>query len=155
MKTIAAELKKIVDQYTENFSAISVGEFSHKPVPKKWSRKEVLGHLIDSAHNNYRRFIAGQSEEFPHIVYDQDFWVSSNDYQNMEINEIIFLWKLMNERIYIVLKRMSTDNYDKLVDTGKEIVSYKTIRWLAEDYIKHLKHHINQIITGSFDIVYP
>lgn len=155
MEKIATELQEIVTSFSSKIKAISPGEFNAKPNPAKWSKKEVLGHLIDSAHNNLRRFVVGQYEQEPNIVYDQDFWVSTNDYQHMKDSEVIELWRLMNERLVFILKKMPVENYDRTCNTGKLSPSIHTIQWLAADYVKHLKHHLNQIIAGSFTITYP
>lgn len=137
----------IVKNFAAKFNAMTEDELSFRPAPGKWSRKEVLGHLIDSAQNNLRRFIVGQYEEAPsRIVYEQDFWVRCNDYQNMPKNDIIRLWELMNGRIAVVLGNMPEDKYEKHALTSE----WHTLRWLAEDYVKHMKHHLNQIIAGSF-----
>lgn len=151
MKEITRELREIVAAWTEKAAAIPPDEFSAKPLPHKWSRKEVLGHLIDSAQNNLRRFICAQYEESPpRIAYQQDFWVAANQYQSMPQGDVIALWRLMNLRLCAVLENMPAENYEKVCDTG----SLHTLAWIAEDYIKHLKHHLNQIISGSFDVIY-
>jgi hypothetical protein len=62
----------------------------------------------------------------------------------------IDLWRLMNVRICAVLAVMPSENYEKECNTG----SLHTLEWLAAEYVKHLKHHINQIISGSFDVIY-
>jgi hypothetical protein len=151
MKTVVRELREIIGDYTRKISAISHVEFSAKPLPEKWSKQEVVGHLIDSAQNNLRRFIICQYEtSVPFIVYQQDFWVNSNQYGDMDRQELMQLWRLMNLRICAVLENMPVENYKKECNTG----SVHTLEWLASDYVKHLKHHINQIISGSFDVVY-
>lgn len=151
MKEVIRELNEIVSDYSLKIKAIPDREFSAKPVPHKWSKKEVVGHLIDSAHNNLRRFICGQYEpEPPFIAYQQDFWVESNSYQQMDRQEVIELWQLMNRRICSVLENMPEENYGKQCNTG----SLHSLQWLAADYVKHMKHHINQIISGSFDVIY-
>jgi hypothetical protein len=147
MKDAARELRLIIDGYVPKFHAIPGEIFFTKPMPHKWSKQEVLGHLVDSAQNNLRRFICGQP---PLIVYQQDFWVSANQYQKMEKADLIQLWQLLNLRIQAVLHNMPEENYSKECNTG----SLRTLSWLAEDYVKHMKHHINQIITGSFDVIY-
>ena len=155
MKNVSFELRELVSEYASKFNAIHDSEFSNKPLPHKWSKKEVVGHLIDSAQNNLRRFIVAQYEsQPPNIVYDQDFWVNSNGYQRMKKEEVIMLWRLLNERICDVLKLMAESNYTKQCNTGKTEVQLHSLQWLAEDYVKHMKHHLNQIIPGSFDIVY-
>ncbi len=131
-------------------------EFSAKPLPHKWSKKEVLGHLIDSAQNNLRRFVCGQYESAPpKITYDQDFWVNVNDYQSQSQKNVIALWQLINTQIATILSTMPASNYTLHCDTGKQTPQLRTLEWLAEDYVKHLKHHLNQVIAGSFNIQYP
>ena len=151
MEHTIEELGLIVKDYAARISKISDSDFSAKPLPHKWSKKEVLGHLIDSAQNNLRRFICGQYEAAPpKITYQQDFWVSSNGYQQSEKEEVIQLWRLINQRICGVLKNMPASNYNKQCDTG----DLHSLEWLAQDYVKHMKHHLNQIIPGSFDVTY-
>jgi hypothetical protein len=154
MEATVSELNTIISDYSLKISAISEQAFSAKP-SGKWSKKEVLGHLIDSAQNNLRRFICGQYETSPpKIVYEQDLWVNANAYQQMDIQEIVGMWILMNSRIAAVLQQMPASAYTKQCDTGKNSVALHTLEWLAEDYVKHLKHHLNQIIPNSFDVVY-
>lgn len=155
MLKIAEELQQIVDHYALKISSIPDSIFSAKPVSNKWSKKEVLGHLIDSAHNNLRRFITGQYEALPpHIIYDQDYWVEANGYAFAKNEDVIALWRLMNERICAVLKTMPGQNYSKSCNTGKDGEQLHSLEFLALDYVKHLKHHLNQIIPDSFNIVY-
>jgi DinB superfamily len=155
MEKITTELLEIVTSFSIKIKIINTDEFNAKPNPEKWSKKEVLGHLIDSSHSNLRRFVVGQYEQQPNIVYDQDFWVIANDYQHMIDADIIALWKLLNERIIAVLNNMPVENYDRICNTGKISPSIHTLQWIAADYVKHLKHHLNQIIAGSFKITYP
>ena len=156
MEKTIKELRQIVSEFSKKFDEFSEEELSIRRAPEKWSRKEVIGHLIDSAQNNLRRFICGQYEnEPPKIVYTQDFWVAANDYNKMERGDIIALWKLINERICAVLQNMPVENYNRNCNTGKDTVELHSLQWLAQDYNKHMKHHINQVIPDSFDIVYP
>jgi hypothetical protein len=149
--TTASELREITAQFNDNFFLIGDAEFSAKPSPSKWSKKEIVGHLCDSAQNNLRRFITGQYEvDPPHVVYDQDSWVSVNQYQAMNKSDLLQLWRLLNERICAVLETMPEANFQKTCNTGKEAVSLRTLDWLASDYVDHLKHHLNQVIPGSF-----
>lgn len=155
MKQVTQELRQLIDLYAEKFEAFSEKDFAEKPRVDKWSRKEVVGHLIDSAQNNLRRFIVAQYAAVPpKIVYNQDFWVAANGYQSASKHDVITLWKLVNQQICNVLENMIAANYANVCDTGTTVVEFHSLEWLAEDYVKHMKHHINQIIPGSFDIVY-
>jgi DinB superfamily len=154
MQIIIHELQEVVQEYKQKMSAIPNDQFIAKPLPKKWSKIEVLGHLIDSAQNNLRRFICGQYESPPALIsYDQDFWVAINQYSVASKEDIIQLWTLLNERIVSVLQAMPGNAYEKScpIVTG----GHQTLQWFAEDYVKHLKHHLNQILPGSFNISYP
>jgi hypothetical protein len=49
-------------------SRFSETESEQRPSAERWTKKEVLGHLIDSASNNHQRFVRGQitaGQEFP------------------------------------------------------------------------------------------
>lgn len=156
MKATITEIRDIVETFAKKCRAASEEEFDLKPNPAKWSKKEVLGHLIDSGHNNLRRFITGQYESTPpNIVYEQDFWVKANDYQHAQKESVIRSWELINDQIARVLDKMPEDAYSKKADTGRSEPNLCTLEWLAADYVKHMKHHINQIFSGSFDVTYP
>ena len=154
MREVADELTGIVQEYAKKIAKLSEVEFSAKTNPEKWSKKEVLGHLTDSAENNLRRFICGQYESPPpKIKYDQNFWVTANDYQHSPSIEVIENWKLINLKICRVLASMPKENYSRMCEFGDG--KLLTLEWLAIDYVKHLKHHLNQIIPSSFQITYP
>ncbi|WP_165824107.1 DinB family protein [Pseudochryseolinea flava] len=146
------ELRHVINEYASRIASIPDAEMSVKPRPEKWSKKEVVGHLVDSAQNNLRRFICGQYESNPSISYEQDFWVTANAYQHMTTSDVINLWKLLNERISVILETMPSENYERQCIAGGHA---RTLAWLAQDYVKHLKHHLNQIIPNAFDIKYP
>jgi len=81
MNETIQQLQAIIAKYTPLLKAVKEDAWRIKPLPGKWSKAEELGHLIDSAQNNIRRFIVGQYEEQPHIVYKQDEWVKISNYQ--------------------------------------------------------------------------
>jgi hypothetical protein len=155
MKKTVDELRSVLDEMEPRIRAISDAEFSAKPRPDKWSKKEVIGHLADSAQNNLRRFISARYEDRPKIVYDQDLWVNASGYQSAGKDEVIALWRLLNDRICAILSGMPATDYTKLCNTSKGEPEYKTLEWLASDYVKHMKHHMNQVISGSYPIAYP
>jgi hypothetical protein len=43
--------------WTSVLAAFSEAESEERPAPERWTKKEVVGHLIDSASNNHQRFV--------------------------------------------------------------------------------------------------
>jgi hypothetical protein len=152
MNNIARQLREIVATYSEKLYTVSEAAYSVKASPKKWSRKEILGHLIDSAQNNIRRFVVAQYEEMPKIVYKQDDWVAISGYQDYDTGNLIALWRLVNEHAAIVLANMPKEASLRKCDTND--AEPHTIEWLANDYIKHLLHHLHQVLDLG-PVAYP
>jgi hypothetical protein len=156
MKSIVDDLNQTIAGFVGPLRTFSDADLRARPHPDKWSRIEVLGHLIDSAHSNLRRLVCGQYEASPpHIIYDQNYWVKANAYQQAPAETVITLWILMNHRIATVLSQMEEANYVKSCDTGRGQQDLHTLIWLAADYVKHMKHHLNQIIPGTYPVTYP
>ncbi|MES2389000.1 MAG: DinB family protein [Bacteroidota bacterium] len=121
-------------------------DWEYKPSPSKWSNKEVIGHLIDSAQTNLNRFVRCTYEENFKLVYYQDEYVAAQRYQSADINELLTLWMLLNAQITRVLADYPTDRRNVTCDTGKDSVSFHTVEWLATDYLAHMQHHLDHII---------
>jgi len=150
MSSFASELQTVIDEYLPQLNQLNENESSIKPSPAKWSKKEIIGHLIDSAQNNIRRFIVAQYEENAFIVYQQDEWVRLNNYQSYDLSDLIKLWYLLNKQISTTLSNLSEKELNRTSKTG----AIHTVEWLASDYIKHLKHHLHQILDQS-PFAYP
>lgn len=117
MKNIINDLPVIIEKYYLRLLEADEEAFSYKSEAGKWSRKEELGHLIDSAQNNIQRFIRVQYGEVQ-VVYDPDKWVQFNDYQHIPLKDMITLWHLLNKQICHILIRMDPSSYEKMVDIG-------------------------------------
>ena len=152
MESIIKSLKQAIEKYGPQLSLIREPEFSHKPSPVKWSKKEILGHLVDSAQNNIRRFIVSQYDDLPKIVYKQDDWVALSNYQEYPSNHLIQLWILINQHICIILENMEPESSKRLCETNDP--APHSLEWLATDYLKHLRHHIHQVLDQE-PIAYP
>ena len=59
MEQFLNEFRDIVESARNNLLAITAEEAQKGPAGK-WSPKEIVGHLIDSAANNHQRFIRAQ-----------------------------------------------------------------------------------------------
>jgi hypothetical protein len=143
MKEIIEQLEGILEKYHPMLKSLSEEELNYRYAPGKWSRKEEIGHLIDSAQNNIRRFIEAQyREEPPVIVYNQDEWVRLSNYEEYNPINLVRLWILLNHHILAILRKMPTDKYNNISIRRES----HTIEWLAADYNKHLGYHLHRIL---------
>jgi hypothetical protein len=140
------KLLSLCDSFPNQLRAIPVDKFNVKP-PNKWSKKEILGHLIDSATVNLQRFVRGQLEDNPQIYYAQDDWVAIQDYQHCDDVQLIALWESLNRHLVYVISRIAEGNLTKTCQMRNR--QDVTLLYLAEDYIVHLEHHIEQILAYS------
>jgi len=147
MQAVIAQLEELVQANARRLQAIAEEDFAQKLTQEHWSKKEILGHLVDSAQNNIQRFVRAGYENRPHVVYDQDVWVAAQGYQNYPTAALIMLWQLLNKHICTVLNNMPADIYSRLCDTGRDEETLYTVEFLAKDYIVHLVHHLKQIFN--------
>ena len=123
---------------------IPIEAVEFKPASGKWSKKEILGHLIDSAANNHQRFVRIQFEESPHIEYAGDHWVLASHYQTMPLEDLICFWTAYNRHLSLVIERIPENAMNRLCDSGDD--TPRSLGWLIVDYVNHLEHHLHQLI---------
>lgn len=138
-------LRTIIDTELKRFETITEDEWSYKASPEKWSRKEIIGHLCDSAFTNIRRFVVTQYKENENTVYDQDEWVKAQNYQNIPTAEVINLWKVLNYQIVHIVENMPDEALQRTSDTSKTTPEILTLEVLIKGYIDHLHHHLKTI----------
>lgn len=119
-------------------------EFSFKPRPEKWSKSQILGHLIDSAANNHQRFIRVQYEEMPTLVYDQNKWNALSHYDKKSSAELIAFWTLYNKHLGLIVQHIPEEHLERRCYSGER--EPVTLRWLIDDYVRHLEHHLHQLV---------
>lgn len=147
-------LEQLIREVPEKIRGIKKEEFEFKPGPEKWSRKEILGHLCDSAINNLSRFVRAQFEPQPFQVvsYEQDEWVPANNYQKMETEDLFTYWVTLNSQIVRIVKNIPEEKLAVVCDLGnaafREGEITKNLLWLIEDYLVHMEYHLKQI-TGE------
>ena len=125
---------------------ISEKEMSFKPSSTQWSKREILGHLIDSAKCNLKRFSEIRNSIYFIKPYSQKELVIENDYQNEHTSNLLFIWLKINTQIVAIIKEKTAFE----LDTNIVLISgeRKNLGFLINDYILHLKHHLNQIIES-------
>ncbi len=142
-KHVADRIYFLCDLLPGKLQLLSTEKFSFKPNLNKWSKKEILGHLLDSAANNHLRFVRGQLEDTPTIFYQQDDWVSIQAYQSENVEILITLWESYNRHLAHVISQIASENLKKQC-RGKD-GTLVTLSFLIEDYVQHLEHHLKQI----------
>ena len=140
----AAAIRDTIVRALPALRAMSDEGAGRPPDAEGWSRKEIVGHLIDSAANNHHRFVRAQ-EQSPLIFpeYDQMGWVRSQGYNGRKWRDLLELWDAYNRHLAYVIEQIpaSKQSVECRIGTNRAV----TLGWLAEDYVRHLKHHLEQV----------
>lgn len=158
MKELANQLREVANQVTSLLQGIAHEDIVTRPAPKKWARKEILGHLIDSACNNHQKFVRMMQQEhldFP--GYRQDEWVELQDWAGADWTEMIDLWRSYNLHIAYLIETVRSDHLKNTISIDG--VGPFTLEFIMPDYFEHLKHHVKQIfpdvnLKSEFENVY-
>lgn len=158
MQQIASNLIQVVEDIKPLLQQISEIEASTKLEPNKWSKKEILGHLIDSASNNHQKFLRTiQQENVDFVGYQQNFWVDNQRYQLQSWQELISFWEHYNRHLAHIIKNVPTEALSNTITIDG--VGPFRLDFIMTDYVEHLKHHLKQILPftnleSKFENVY-
>ena len=142
----ARDLLRIVAACEPRFLAMPEEDAGRSAGPETWSRKQILGHLIDSAANNHQRFIRLQATpELRFPGYEQNDWVRLNRYAARPWRELVTLWAAYNRHLAEVIEHMAPE---ALRHTWVWEEGCYTLEFVATDYVTHLRHHVEQIERG-------
>ena len=145
MRQTALQLQHIVNDTEQRLGALSEAESLARPSSDKWSRKEILGHLIDSASNNHQRFVRAQFQ--PQLVfpgYAQVDWNRAQHYQSEAWENLVRLWASYNRHLAHVMAAIPEQAGRNVcrIGAGEPV----TLQFLVTDYVRHLEHHLGQIL---------
>jgi hypothetical protein len=149
-------LTAIVDRGAAGLLAVRDDVASRPRAPGKWSPKEIVGHLIDSAVNNHARFVRAQLQQdlvFP--GYDQDAWVRVQRYNERPWPELVHAWRTFNTQIAAVMgatppgelsRPRAQHNLHEIGFQPLPAGTPATLGFLMRDYVAHLQHHLRQVL---------
>jgi hypothetical protein len=148
-QAIATDLSETVRHSQALLHQIGNADAAAHPSPGKWSKKEILAHLIDSASNNHQRFVRAASQgslDFP--GYEQAELIALQKANIASWELLLELWSSYNRYLAHVLNQFPESCSEISCKIGDH--SPVTLLWLAADYVEHLKHHLNQIVGSRF-----
>ena len=145
ISTELGRLENLLTLLAEHWTLFTEDELLNRAGPGRWSRKEVLGHLVDSAANNHSRFVLAQlAGPLQMRAYDQDAWVRLSAYQHLSSAELLALWTTYNRFFLHLLVQIPEETL--AVECFTPNANPVTLCWLINDYVLHLEHHVQQII---------
>jgi hypothetical protein len=155
MTTLANSLRELVATEGPRLRAISEDAARTRPGGAEgWSRKQELGHLLDSATNNRVRFVRGALEGgYDGPSYDGDGWVAMGGYSEARWSDLVDLWCALNVALAAVVDRVPPERLPAQCRVGGS--QPVTLEFLIEDYMLHAKHHLDHIVERGKMTAYP
>ena len=151
---LAPTLEAAIQHEAPLLRGITDEQAALRPASGKWSKKEELGHLIDSATNNHVRFVAASLQrEYRGPGYEQQGWVDRHGYQDMAWADLVDFWEKYNRLLAAVVGRIPEDRLPTPCAIGNgPLVS---LRFIIEDYVLHMQHHLDHILQREKLTQYP
>jgi hypothetical protein len=146
MTQIADRLARVLAAAPVRLADLSAGEASQPPAVGGWSKKEILGHLIDSAANNHQRFVRAQlapSLELP--GYEQERWVAAQHYAMESWPDLVNLWLLYNRHLVHLIRTLPEESLATPCTIGANAAV--PLSAIVSGYVDHLEHHLAQILA--------
>jgi hypothetical protein len=143
---IGERLKETVESTLPRLLAISEDEAKTRADSGSgWSRKQELGHLIDSATNNRVRFVvAGLTGKYVGPTYDGDGWVDLGGYAHAPWIDLIELWERLNRSLALLIERVPEERLAAPCAIGDS--EEATLGFLMEDYLTHMQTHLEHVL---------
>ncbi len=133
-----------MDRLPARLNSLSHDKVEVKPGPESWSGKEELGHLLDSAANNYQRIVRTQLQDKPAMPdYDGDAWVALQRYQEREWGTLIELWVALNRQLLAAAEVAAPSAWSRTLTIGDS--APLTLQFVFDDYVDHMLHHLRHM----------
>jgi len=144
MKELAQAVRSEVERALSVFQGWSEDDALEARAEGKWVRKEILGHLIDSAFNNHQRFVRAQlASAYVGPGYTQREWVALHGYRERPWRELLEIWGAANRQLAAVVERVPAAKLATPCTIGDD--PPETLEFVMRDYLRHMQHHLEQI----------
>lgn len=141
-------LEQLVSRSASALGALNESAAAQVVATGGWNRKQVLGHLIDSAANNHQRFVrASLQDEYRGPQYDQEGWVAANRHAGQPWADLIDFWSAYNRLLVRVIEGIPEAKLGVVCYVGD--YEPMTLRELIADYIRHMEHHLGQLLGSA------
>jgi DinB family protein len=165
MQDYVADLLDSLERAEPLLRRLNDTESARRPAPGKWSSREIIGHLVDSASNNHQRFVRAMfQEDLVFTGYAQDDWVSAQRYQDAPWQDLVTLWVSFNRHLARVMAAIpeavrtrphQRHNLHVLAFHPWPADKPGTLDYFMRDYVVHLQHHLRQVSAISKAHVSP
>jgi DinB superfamily len=152
---LASLLQKTITTELPELRSVNEEQASAEPSrPGAWTKKEELGHLIDSATNNHVRFVRmALEDDYRGPSYAQDNWVALHGYREIPWASIVNLWNQYNWLLVHLIARISEPRLQIKASIGAG--TPVTLQFLIEDYVLHMQHHLDHVLSRGKITPYP
>jgi hypothetical protein len=160
MQTFLEDFRQTIEMSAERLLELSASESQTPRAQDKWSPREIVGHLIDSAANNHQRFVRAQfTDDLVFSGYQQAEWVSVQQYHQESWEQLVELWRHYNLHLLHVMQNTPSEqltklrakhNLNELAWQSVAVDQPTTLEYFMRDYVGHLKHHLRQILGAEW-----
>lgn len=160
MPLCAVRLEAAIAASEALLTALPDAETMRPRAPGKWSPRQEIGHLIDSASNNHGRFVrAAMADDLVSPGYEQDGWVGIQDYQHAAWHDLVSLWAAFNRNLARVMAAIpegarsrprTRHNLHQIAWRAIPPTEPATLDYFMNDYVDHLEHHLRQVLGSTW-----
>jgi hypothetical protein len=141
---VLAQLHALLRQVPSRLEELSAETVARRLAPSRWSPKEELGHLIDSAANHHQRIVRVQMRDGLALPgYEQNTWVAVHRYQERSWSELIGLWRSLNRQLLVAAEAVPPAAWEHVCTIADS--EPMTLKYVFEDYLRHMLHHVEHI----------
>jgi len=146
--------RHLADAINREVAALRAMRGDEPATPGAWSKRQELGHLIDSATNNHVRFVRASLEpEYRGPSYDGDGWVAVHGYGELPWAMLVDFWERYNRLLIELVARIPEERSGTRCVVGEAVPV--TLEFLITDYIAHMQHHLDHILGREKLTTYP